>query len=330
MKRLAVVGCAEVARRYTDVAARIGTEFVAAVNPHLGTARRMAAELGASISATCVDDLVSGHAADFDAVLIHSANCLHQQQALQAIRAGKHTLVEIPLALSTVGVDELLSAAEQASVRLMLGQAWRFLPSVQTVRQKLVGGQLGQPGLVRIHRWEGRTTGDRIQQQEHEQRQGGTLRGALVRDIDLATWLLERRPQQVFAVGRNLAESAGDRTWDYVQLHLGCDDGAMAVIDYCGTLPPGDGYYSLSVIGSTGAAYADDHHNMQLLYRGGSPTALKTAQGNQHILAELQEFLAAIEESREPSSSGRAGRRVVQVAEAAEESIATGQAIRLT
>ena len=44
----------------------------------------------------------------------------------------------------------------------------------------------------------------------------------------------------------------------------------MALIDCAQTLPQGDGYFSLSLIGSTGAAYADSHHNRQLLYGGGS------------------------------------------------------------
>ena len=66
------------------------------------------------------------------------------------------------------------------------------------------------------------------------------------------------------------------------------------------TLPPGDSYYSLSLIGSTGAAYADDHHNTQLLFGRGHPIGLETGQGDGAVLAQMREFLAAIEEKRDP------------------------------
>ena len=66
-------------------------------------------------------------------------------------------------------------------------------------------------------------------------------------------------------------------------------------IVYAETLPEGDGYFSLSLIGSAGAAYADDHHNTQLLYAGGHAAALKTGESEFEELAQLQEFVNAIE-----------------------------------
>jgi predicted dehydrogenase len=112
-------------------------------------------------------------------------------------------------------------------------------------------------------------------------------------------------------------------------LHLGFAGGGMAVIDYAETLPPGDGYFSLSLIGSTGAAYADDHHNMQLLYGGGHPSALHTGEADLSALAQLQEFLNAVEQNREPLITGADGLRAVEVAEAAAVSLATREGIQI-
>ena len=47
----------------------------------------------------------------------------------------------------------------------------------------------------------------------------------------------------------------------------------MAMIDISTRLPEGDDYYSLSLVGANGSAYADDHYNMQLLYNGGPAAA---------------------------------------------------------
>jgi predicted dehydrogenase len=103
----------------------------------------------------------------------------------------------------------------------------------------------------------------------------------------------------------------------------------MALIDDARTLPSGDGYFSLSLIGSTGAAYADDHHNRNLLFRGGDPNAIDTGQGSLHLTAQLREFIAAIEEQREPVANGTDGQVALQVAEAAVSSLQSRQALRM-
>jgi len=329
MIRLAVVGCAGAAQQYIDIVSRVqSATFVAAVDADAGLARSTGAALGASVWATSLQELLDQHAAELDAVLVHSENCFHPQHAAQGAQAGKHLLVETPLALSSGAADEMIAARDDGNVCLMLGQADRFQPSLRVVREELAAGHLGQPGLVRVHRWEGRTTGGWQQSQRDVRQNGGTILGRVVRDIDLACWLIGRQPTEVFAVGRNPTQ-ATDAAWDYVQLHLGFAAGAMALIDYCGALPAGDDYFSLSVVGSTGAAYADDHHNMQLLYRDGSPAALKTDQAQHQLLAQLQEFVGAIEAGREPSITATDGRHAVRVAEAANESIATGQTVHL-
>ena len=99
MIRLAVIGCTGAAERYIHVVPRVAAKFVAAVDPDLTLASCTAAALGASISATSLDELIQQHAQAFDAVVVLSANGLHRQQAQLAMRSGKHALVESPLAL---------------------------------------------------------------------------------------------------------------------------------------------------------------------------------------------------------------------------------------
>ena len=77
----------------------------------------------------------------------------------------------------------------------------------------------------------------------------------------------------------------------YVQVHLGFAHGGMALIGVANTLPPGDGYRSLTLIGSSGAAYADDHHQTQLLYRGGLPSAARTSESHVAETSLLRDFL---------------------------------------
>ena len=116
---------------------------------------------------------------------------------------------------------------------------------------------------------------------------------------------------------------------DYVQVHLGFEGDGMSVIDYSASLPPGPGYHFLSMIGSKGAAYADDHHNVNLVYGDGGTRALGPGQGVGHILAQLQEFVDAVSEDRDAAMTGVDGRSAILVAEAATESLCSGRTARL-
>ena len=328
MVRLALVGCIGVAERYARIASRLQNAcFLAAADEDPALARWTARALGASISTSRLDELVAAHAEAFDAVLIHSANCYHQRDGALAAQTGKHVLVETPLALSAQQAQSLIDDCQEAGVRLMVGQAGRFLPSVRAVKETLASGRLGEPGLLRVHRWEAGPS-ESCRQLEREAEQEGAGVYGLACEIDLACWLFEDVPDRVFAVDRRESNPPLEFL-DYLQLHLGFPNGGMALIDCCWTLPQGESYSSLSMIGSTGATHADDHHNMQLVYRGGSPWARKTGEGDGHLLAQVQEFVRAIEEDREPSIPGSDGRTVNQVVDAAERSLKTRLAIQL-
>ena len=122
----------------------------------------------------------------------------------------------------------------------------------------------------------------------------GSLAQRILPDTDLACWLFGSAPETVWSLQSN-ANS------DYIQFHLGFADDGMAMIDIAASLPIGGDYFSLTMIGGTGAAYADDHRNMNLLYNGGQPNAIRTSQGRADLVMQLQEFVDAIIEQRNPS-----------------------------
>ncbi|MDP6112964.1 MAG: Gfo/Idh/MocA family oxidoreductase [Planctomycetota bacterium] len=220
-----------------------------------------------------------------------------------AANAGKHLLVESPIASSAQRADEMIANCDRYGVSLMTGQAMRFLPEVAAIKESLESGKLGEAGLLRIHHWGAARQSDI---------------GRIVREIDLANWIFGRVPSEIYAAGT---------VSEFVQLHFGFGE-AMAVIDFATTPSDKSGYFSMSVIGSTGAAYADDHRNMQVLFGGNQPAAITTSTGNLHRLAQLQEFVSAINEGRSPAITGADGRAAIQVAEASMESLSSGQAMR--
>ncbi|MBP86397.1 MAG: hypothetical protein CMJ64_06740 [Planctomycetaceae bacterium] len=261
---------------------------------------------GASFAVTADIEELNNDA--FDAVVIGDG-VSHEDNCRFAAARGKHVLLSIPLGTSAE-VSALTQECEAHDVRFMVGFASRFLPSVRTIKQSLDSGQLGAPGLLRIHRW-----------------QSAAIRATdASTDIDLAIWIFQTLPTQVYAVARRGTDDA----FEYIQIHLGFPDGGMGLIDVSNALPSANDYFSLSLIGSVGAAYADDHHNQQLLFRGESPVALKTSEGHAARLAEVQEFVDAIHEQREPGVTGADARAAMTVCEAARQSSECGLPARLT
>lgn len=184
----------------------------------------------------------------------------------------------------------------------------RFLPSRQLIRQQLNAGKLGTPALVRSHRWTSSAPAT-----------GNQLPSGLLVDIDVAQWLMGSPAELVYA-----AKSAGG---DAIQIHLGFAAGGMALLDW-GRIPEGDECRSLSVLGSAGAAYADDHTNRQLVFGGGparTRAADETLRGMANLLAD---FVKDNESSAACEKPNAAWRDATRVGDAAIQSLRTGQAIR--
>ena len=260
--------------------------------------------------AATVAELLASEMANVDAVVLLSEVSLNDCQQLAG--AGKHLLVSLNSHLSTEAIQSLSDQCQDQGVCLMAAGTDRLLPALQATWPSLAAGELGEPGLVRLHRW---STTDLP---------GLSLTDDLLRDLDLVLSVFQSLPTEVYALARSVL---GSTEPDYLQVHLGFDGGGMAVIDRSSTLPPGDGYFSFSVIGSDGAAYADDHLNKQLVFRGQHPVAVGTGSGELASVADLQEFCQAIEQQRAAQVSGADWVAAAKIAEMVRESIASGSTV---
>ena len=194
----------------------------------------------------------------------------------------------------------------------------RFRADSRAVRASLDQGELGRPGLLRIHDWSPAGEGN------------GNASPRALAALDLALWMMfDGLPTQVFAAVQPRGAASLSEA-ENLQFHLGFEGGGMALIDVTRALPAGDGYRSLALIGSLGAAHADDHHNAQLLYGGGRAQAVLTEADESVPTLVLSEFATAVGGGREPAVSGHDGAAVLRVAEAAASSWAAGAAFRLS
>ncbi len=263
------------------------------------------------------------------------------------LQAGKHVLLSAESCLSKERLQALSGLARQANARLAIVNLDRYLPSRQLIRQQLDSGKLGEPGLIRLHRWEPAGTGEGIDPQgqavahrffgwssqglEHEGAEPQGLEVALLRDLELVLWFFDKAPNLVYAVEQGAFDPLPHAG---VQIHLGFPGRGMALLDHTRCLPAGDGYCSLAVIGAAGAAYADDHQNMQLVFRGGS-LAVRTGEGVMPWSVAVQEFVDAVGQDANPAKGPTglasfpttAWHNVLTVAEAARISLRTKQAV---
>ena len=222
--------------------------------------------------------------------------------AAEWLGAGRHVLLTAHSWMAGEALDALQAAA-RGGAQLCILNPERFLPSRQLIRQQLDSGKLGEPGLIRIHRWESGA--------------GDELSTPLTRELDVTLWLMGSAPNLVYGV------SAGGSQ----QVHLGFPGGGMALVDYVDSLPAGDGYQSLSVIASTGAAYADDHQNVQLHYAGGHPRAVLASEGQRALIALVQHFVSALGSGEALAGSVDEWRTTMSVASEAQRSAAKREPI---
>lgn len=205
--------------------------------------------------------------------------------ALNAAAAGQRVLVIDSLNVASDTRAELASTGCAAPAR-----PWRFQPSIREAKRALDDGKLGEPGLLRIHRWQAK---DKSQD------------GHLARELDLALWMFGSRQTEIYAVERT----------GYIQAHLGFQQGGMAIIDLHDDIPVDNAYYSLSLIGSTGAAYADDHHNTNLLMDVKGSRALSPSESHMDLAYMIEAFVARVEAVHDFSADWIEIESVLQVAE---------------
>jgi len=146
MKSIGIVGIAGIGTERLKALRAIESvrvDWLSTRNAELLASR--AKEFGVANTATNWRDMLADD--KLDAVCICTPNNLHAAMAIEAMRAGKHVLLEYPLAVSIEEIDTLLETVEQAGMLLHLGLTTRHEPQQLAVRKLLP--ELG--GIVEVH-----------------------------------------------------------------------------------------------------------------------------------------------------------------------------------
>jgi predicted dehydrogenase len=117
------------------------SEVVALQKRSAEEARKKADECSIPLAFGSVEDLVRHP--DIDAVFIVSANSAHCPETLVAARAGKHVLVEKPMALNAREAELMMSVCAENGVKLMVGHMVRLSPLIRRTRELIAAGRIG-------------------------------------------------------------------------------------------------------------------------------------------------------------------------------------------
>lgn len=148
--RLAIAGAGHMgARHATCIRANPEAQLVAVWSRTHEHAAALATRADAKGVAS-VEELVQR--ADVDAVIVATPTANHAETALAAIRAGKHVLIEKPLARTVAEAEILVRAAEDAGVLLLTGHVLRYYPVFSSLHDQILAGKIGIPAVIHMSR----------------------------------------------------------------------------------------------------------------------------------------------------------------------------------
>lgn len=228
-----------------------GARFGAVGDIDREKARALAARFGIPEVARVDDDIFSNP--ELDAVLICTPSYLHEQQAISAMQAGKHVLVEKPLALTSEGARRVLRVAEETGKSLMVAMNNRHRADALALRPFATGGELGDVFFVKAG-WLNRKV--RITRPTWRHRRatagGGALMDLGVQVADLALWSLDY--PKVERVVCHMHTLPGSEVEDSAGLLCTLADGRILSIEVTWSMLDRRDRHFLQLLGTHGSA----------------------------------------------------------------------------
>jgi 2-hydroxy-4-carboxymuconate semialdehyde hemiacetal dehydrogenase len=138
--KVALAGAGAFGIKHLDGIKKIdGVEVVSLISRDLEKTREVASQYGIGHVTTDLPDSLA--LPEVDAVILCTPTQMHAEQSIACLKAGKHVQVEIPLADSLKGAQEVVATQQQTGLVAMCGHTRRFNPSHQYVHKEIVEGR---------------------------------------------------------------------------------------------------------------------------------------------------------------------------------------------
>jgi predicted dehydrogenase len=313
---LVVLGCGWIARRHAAAARRLRLPLIFA-SRDVARAQAYAREFGALGAYGDYAQALRDPRAR--AALICTPHDRHLDDALAALAAGRHVLVEKPLARTLEEADRMIEAAARAGRVLMTAENFRFMPAFRWVRGALDAGLLGAPReLHLVARGWRRHAGWRLTPGAGG---GALIDGGIHYVHALRWWGGEVRRVYALRPRQTISDMAGE---DAVDLLAECETGVIGFLANSLAAPGRSRFQWSSVTGTRATCFVDNRGRWALV-RGSDGLRLRLfARDTRGHETMLRAFGEAMTTGRVSEMDGAEGRRDLAVVLAAYRSLAEG------
>ncbi len=211
---------------HANVLAQISEKFrVTAVCDPDASRREEAIERFDCLAYATIDEIIADNAVEL--IVVATPSQLHVNDATAAMQAGKHVIVEKPMAPSLDGVDEMIAVAEKTGQILTVNQNYRYHPDFLKIREIVDSGILGRIVQIRItgngfrRRWDWQTL---------KRFGGGDLNNKGAHSIDWAIHFFDDPHPEIFCQMETTPLFAGDAE-SHVKLIIKPEDGPLIDVE---------------------------------------------------------------------------------------------------
>jgi predicted dehydrogenase len=338
--RAGLVGAGAISTQHLEaITALDGIELAGVVSASSERARSLGEQQGVPWSTDLADLLARD---DVDLVSICTPSGLHASQALDALRAGKHVVIEKPLALSVVDAEAVVREGEQRRLTVAVISQRRYEPLVRALKAAVDDGRLGRLVMVIAEGLYHRPQAyyDSAAWRGTRELDGGVLMNQAIHTVDLLRWV----GGPVASVSAHLA-TLGHRmeAEDTASVSLRFASGALGVIAAT-TCLAAEQAVELRVYGDQGHVRLVGEVAAEWQVPGVPPpdpavgaeappqgigTTRTWGTSSLGFLRQYADIVDAIRTGRPPAVAGQDGRDAVEVITAAYASDAAGRAVEL-
>lgn len=262
---------------------------------------------------------------DIDAASICTPDPFHVEPTLAALEAGKHVLLEKPIATTLADADTIISAVEQAGLTFMVGHIVRFDPKYAKVKEMVERGELGDLVSIFARRHNSLAAQDVLKGRV------SVLSFLGVHDFDVMCWIAGSRPARVFTESRfGVLKEQGFNVEDGTYTALRFESGAIGCADIGWALPathPRKADFKLQVIGSKGVADLDMMEQGFRTFLAGQGARFPSF--GHSIDAEVGHFIDCVMRGADPLITRQDARLALEVSLAAQRSADTHKVVAL-
>jgi UDP-N-acetylglucosamine 3-dehydrogenase len=314
MKKLgvAVVGAGFWGRNHARVFSELEeTELLAVCDIDVERAKKVANQFGAE---AYVETGRMLKRKDIEAVSICTWSTSLAKEALKALKAGKHVLVEKPMAANSKQAEALIKTAEKEKLHLSVGFLMRFIPGIQYIKRAIEEKSIGElvcATAKRVSEWPERI-GD-----------VGVVKDLAIHDIDITRYLFGDDPIAVYAKTGNMKHKLFE---DYAHIMLTFKEERNAFIESNWLTP-----YKTRVLVVTGskAIVKLDYITQELTIEDAKETVQPRIPWQEPLKLELQHFANCVLGREKPLITGEDGLKALKIAEAALKSSRTGRLVKI-